>query len=120
VDGTFVIHMTHGDGPHGYLVYTTDGHVFVDIAAHECPELFGRSALGPVLFDSLGPTYTTRGFALYCGTFEVRDGQAIHQVEFGIVPTIRGPVETRSVLIDGDRLILGNPRGTQYEWQRVH
>jgi hypothetical protein len=53
-------------------------------------------------------------------TFEVRDGRRSTHVEFGIVPTISGREETRSIVLDGDRLILGNPgRGTQYEWQRV-
>jgi hypothetical protein len=60
------------------------------------------------------------GFFAYCGTFEIRDGQAIHHREFGVFPSMTGNVETRSVELDGDRLILGVPGGVQLECQRVH
>jgi hypothetical protein len=72
-----------------------------------------------VLLETTGAD-TALGFKAYSGTFEVRDGQVFHQEEFDIVPSLDGRVEARTVMLDGDRLILGTPRGSQLEWQRVH
>jgi hypothetical protein len=49
---------------------------------------------------------------------QVRDGQVIHHIEFSILPSMSGRVEPRAVVFDGDRLILGSPRGGHIEWQR--
>jgi hypothetical protein len=116
-DGT--VTKPFGVNPQGYLVYTPDGHVFVNFAARERPELFGPSAGGPALLQTTEAN-TPLGYGGYCGTFEVRDGAVIHHVEFHIVPRHNGREEARSVALDGDRLILGTPRGQQLEWQRVH
>jgi hypothetical protein len=119
VDGTTV--KPYGDNPQGYLVYTSDGHVFVQMAARERPVLFGRPARqGSVVLDTTKPG-TPLGAAGYAGSFEVRDGQAIHNIEFHLLlPSWSGLVETRTVALDGDRLILSGPRGGQLEWQRVN
>jgi hypothetical protein len=114
VDGKVV--KPFGDKPLGYLVYTADGHVFVNFADRDRAELFG---LGVVLLETTERN-TPLGYGGYCGTFEVRDGMVIHHVEFHIVPRNDGRVEERSVMLDGDRLILRTPRGQQLEWQRVH
>jgi hypothetical protein len=89
------------------------------MAARQRTELFGPSARGPALLETT-PANAALGSAGYCGTFEVRDGQAIHQMEFGVLVSMRGREEPRSVLLDGDRLILGTPVGRHLEWQRVH
>jgi hypothetical protein len=117
VDGT--VTKPFGDNPQGYLVYTPDGHVFVNFAARERPELFGPSAGGPALLQT-SEANTRLGYGGYCGTFEVRDGAVIHHIEFHIVPRHNGRVEARSVMLDGDQLILSTPFGAQLEWQRVH
>jgi hypothetical protein len=111
--------QTLGDNPQGYLVYTPDGHVFVQMFARERPELFGVSARGPVLLETT-EAGTGLGFLGYCGTFEVRDGQAIHHIERHLRPSLDGREETRSVVMDGERLILGTPSGVQIAWQRVN
>jgi hypothetical protein len=116
VDGASVNQF--GDNPRGYLVYTPDGHVFVQYAARDRPQPLGQSAHGPVLLEAMR-TNATLGFAGYCGTFEVRDGQVVHHREFGLIPSLDGRVETRPIVLDGDRLILRTPRGQQIEWQRV-
>jgi hypothetical protein len=45
----------------------------------------------------------------YCGTFDVRDGQTIHHVEFHVAPSQNGRGEARTVTLDGVRLILRTP-----------
>jgi hypothetical protein len=109
-----------GDNPQGYLVYTPDGHVFVQMATRERPELFKPSTRGPVLLETTEAD-TALGFTGYCGTFEVRNGEAIHTMEFGVRRSMVGEDGRRSVVLDGDRLILvHHPRGGRLEWQRVH
>jgi hypothetical protein len=119
VQGTLV--KPFGDEPLGYLVYTADGHVFVILADRERPELFRSAAgRGPVLLDTAQPN-TPFGFIGHCGTFEVRDGQAIHHYEVSFRPSVDGGAEVRSVEISDDRLILGDPgHGSRLEWRRVH
>jgi hypothetical protein len=117
VDGTTV--KPFGDNPHGYLVYTPDGHVVVLFAARERPMLFSPSGgRGPRLVETAAAN-SPLGFLGYAGTFEVRDGQVIHHSEFHIIPSNDGRVEARTVVLDGDRLILRAPHGQQLEWQRV-
>ena len=116
VDGAVVKSL--GDNPLGYLVYTPDGHVFVQMAARERRELFGPSEHGPVLLETTQAD-SLLGYRGYSGTFEVRDGQVIHHIEFHVVLRNYGNAETRSVLLEGDRLILGY-RTSHIEWQRVH
>jgi hypothetical protein len=112
-----------GDSPRGYLVYTPDGHVFVQMAARKRPKLFGPSTSprrGPVLLETT-PANTALGFVSYCGTFEVRDGEVLHHMEFAISPSNDGRVEHRSVVLNGDRLILGRDlRVGRVEWERIH
>ena len=105
-----------GDDPQGYLVYTPDGHVIVQMATRA-----ERDWRGPEVLELPGTQLMAAlGFFAYCGTVEVRDGQAVHRVEFGILPSWSGRVEPRSVTLDGERLILFAPSGSRNEWQRVH
>jgi hypothetical protein len=122
VDGRLVKPI--GDNPDGYLIYTPDNHVFVQFAARERPDVFVPRAQSPqpVLRETTGPRAAIRlGFYGYCGSFEVRGPrQVAHRLEFGIQPDMSDTVELRSVVLDGDRLILQSPNGGHLEWQRVH
>jgi hypothetical protein len=70
-----------GDNPQGYLVYSTDGHVFIQFASRGL-----RSWPGSNVFDlPWGPRLSALGFDAYCGTFEARDGQVVHHIEFGVL-----------------------------------
>jgi hypothetical protein len=107
---------TMGDNPQGYLVYTPDDHVFVQFATRA-----ERTWPGPEVLEMPRPeARAALGFWAYCGTFEVRDQQIVHGIEFSFFPSMGGSVEARSVTLDGDRLILGSPRGGHIEWERVH
>jgi hypothetical protein len=114
VDGALVKSL--GDNPQGYLVYTPDDHVFVQMATRD-----ERGWPGPEMLE-LPPVqrFVALGFQAYCGTFEVHDGQAFHHTEFGVLPSWSGNVQQRSVALDGDRLILRGPGGGVNEWQQVH
>jgi hypothetical protein len=114
VDGTLANVL--GDNPQGYLVYTPDEHVFVQMATRA-----ERGWVGPEILELQGPQAVSAiGFFAYCGTFEVRDGQVVHHIEFGNLENLSGRTFPRSVVLDGDRLILATPRDAQLEWQRVH
>jgi len=106
-----------GDNRQGYLVYTSDGHVFVQFLIRA-----ERNWPGPEILEMTNDRdrLAALGFSAYCGTFEIRDGHAIHRREFGVFPSMTGNVEYRSVELDDDQLILGVPGGVNIEWQRVH
>jgi hypothetical protein len=115
VDGTVVKPL--GDNPRGYLVYTPDGHVLVQIATR-AQRIWPPTPDLPKL--PLPKRLAEQGFFIYCGTFEVRDSQVIHHTEFGVNPSLDGAVQPRSVVLDSDRLILRSPGNEQAEWQRVN
>jgi hypothetical protein len=118
IDGRLV--KPFGDNPLCYPVYTADGHVVVQFASRDRIPLFvPRPGRGPVLAETTEAD-TALGFAGYCGTFKVRDGQLIHHTEFHVAPYWDGRVETRAPTLDGDRLMLRTPRGQQLEWHRVY
>ena len=105
-----------GDSPQGYLVYTTDDHVFLQIATRAARVWPGPEFLGLPTAQRMAAV----GVWVYCGRFEVADGQVVHKREFGILPTMSGNIEPRSVALESDRLTLGGPQGGRVEWQRVH
>jgi hypothetical protein len=116
--------VSTGDNLQGYLVYTPDEHMFIQFATRaerswpgpEVFEAWSRGAVLPLPRDATG-------FIAYCGTFEVRDGQVVHRIEFGNLPNMGGRAFPRSVVLDGDRLLIADPRAHQrgvLEWQRVH
>jgi hypothetical protein len=116
VDSTVVKPL--GDNPRGYLVYTLDGHVLVQIATRSQrvwppdPEVLKLPPLQRI---------AKTGLVTYCGTFAVHDGQVTHHIEFAGVPSVDGSVQPRTVVaLDGDQLILGGPQAGRIEWQRVH
>jgi hypothetical protein len=116
VDGT--VSKPYGDNPDGYLMYMPDGHMSVLFAARERTQLFGTApGRGFVLIETAQPN-TPLGFVGYSGTFEVHDREVIHRTQFHVIPSLNGRVGTRSVRLDGDRLILGTPRSSRLEWQR--
>jgi hypothetical protein len=116
--------VTSSDGLQGYLVYTPDNHMCIQFATRAdrswpSPDVFeawSRGTVLPLPRDAIG-------FVAYCGTFEVSNGQVVHRVEFGNLAHMAGRGGPRSVKLDGDRLLLADPRAHQrgvLEWQRIH
>jgi hypothetical protein len=111
-----------GDNPQGYLVYTPDGHVFVQMANPERRELFAAVTGRGLVLRETTEANTSFGFLCYSGTFKVCDGQLIHRMELHVAgPSANGRVEERKVeFLDGDQLVLVDPRNNRLEWQRLH
>ena len=107
VDGTLV--KPFGDNPQGYLVYTRDGHVFVQMADPRRPQLFGRAQPGgspvPVLLETT-EAGTALGFLGYCGTFEVRDGR-LGEASAHAAPAAPVP-HPRSTMLSATSLAAGS------------
>jgi hypothetical protein len=95
-------------------VYTTDDQVLVQFARRA-----ERHWPGPEMPTVPGSAFRNAlGFGGYCGAFEIHDSQLVHHMEFGFLQAQSGRVEARSVVLEGDRLILGVPNGSRFEWQR--
>jgi hypothetical protein len=88
-----------GDHPIGYLVYTADGHVFVQIMPPE-----RRSSGGADVFSGTAEKcFTALGYAAYAGTFELSETIVVHHVEMSLYPSHKGTELIRQMHWDGDR-----------------
>jgi Lipocalin-like domain len=112
-----------GEHPQGVIYYTDDGWMAVQITGP------GRPAIGSA--DPLGGTEQERAAAYatclaYCGTYEIRDGHIVHNVQLSTFPNWAGEVQVRSAELHGDRLVLRSapvetPAGTvdaELRWAR--
>jgi hypothetical protein len=118
VDGKII--KPWGDNSPGYLVYTQDGHVFVQMADPERRDLLHWTpARGPLLREA-AEADAALGAMNYWGTFDILDGQqVIHHVEWHSVVASIADDNLRSVTLNGDQLTLDTPVGAQLVWERV-
>jgi hypothetical protein len=120
-DGT----VTHplGVDAVGYLAYTAEGYVFVQMMRSGRGHFSAGDALGVTVRE----ISQTLGFAAYGGTYEIRDDVVVHHVELSPFPNWPDGELIRRVECDGDRLILTTPSrvvdgGSQFSrltWERV-
>lgn len=92
-----------GEDATGYISYSADGFVFVNIAArvranYEVDDLFS----GSVEEDSAA----FKSQLSYAGTFTYRDGEVVHHVTASSHPNWVGTEQVRKVRLDGDKLEL--------------
>ena len=99
-DGT--VTRPFGDNPIGYLTYTADGYVFVQIMRPGPRTLLGQSQLGATPEEIM----RALGFGAYGGTYELQDGVVVHHVEVSVFPDWPGEDRRRALDWDGDRLVL--------------
>jgi Lipocalin-like domain len=112
-----------GDNPVGYVVYTEDDRVFVQLMRRG-PRAFGG---GDIFAGTANECWDALGYASYGGTYEFRDGRVVHRVELSVFPHWAGVELPRQMEWDGKRLILTTPPAmvngvSQYSrltWERV-
>jgi hypothetical protein len=113
-----------GDDANGYIGYTADGHMFVQITAR------GRTPYADG--DPLGGTAEERSAAItsliaYCGRYTLYDDRVVHHAEISSFPNWEGADQVRFASIEGDRLELstgalmvdGEVQTAHLIWERV-
>ena len=90
----------------GFITYTGDGHMAVQ---------FGRAERArPAAGDWVGAAPTeietaAREYFAYCGTYDYRDGEVVHQVELSLMPNWIGEEQVRLVVFNEDTVTLTTP-----------
>lgn len=113
-----------GHDPAGFITYTPDGYVVAQLGKADRSGLIdGRWA------DASAEEIAAaaRDYYAYCGTYEFRDGAAIHQVALSLNPAWIGSEQVRMFTFDGDRMTLstpplpigGRPQVATLVWQRA-
>lgn len=113
-----------GDDARGYIGYTADGRMFVQITAR------GRTPFADG--DPLGGTTEERAAAAvtqiaYCGRYTLQGDRVIHHAELSSFPNWEGVDQERFMTIEGDRLELstgemmieGEIKTAHLIWERV-
>lgn len=120
-DGT--VTRPFGDNVIGYLAYTADGYVFVQMMRPGRGNFTGDEVLGGTVQE----ISQSLGFAAYGGTYEIRDSIVVHHVELSPFPNWPDGELPRRVDWNGDRLVLttlptladGGAREGRLTWERV-
>jgi Lipocalin-like domain len=107
----------------GYLLYTADGFMAVNIMSAGRPRFAADDITGASDAEKARAAETYAG---YCGTYEVRGQTVVHHVAVSFFPNWIGE-RKRLIALEGDRLTLSSrPRavGGQEEtlrvvWERV-
>ena len=108
----------------GYIMYNSDGYMFVAIMSPERP----RFAAGDLLSGSTEARAQAAGtYVSYCGRYEFRGNTVIHRVELSLFPNWEGVEQERLVEVRGNRMTLsarpmllgGGRRSARLIWERV-
>ncbi|HDR9872871.1 TPA: lipocalin-like domain-containing protein [Burkholderia cenocepacia] len=94
-----------GRGPHGFIIYTSDGYMSAQISAA------GRSSFSADdMFGGSGKEYTEAGqsYLAYSGPFDVDEGarKVFHNISVSLYPNWVGMRQVRIVTLTGDTLRL--------------
>src|SRR6185369_7565794 len=97
------VDLPFGPNPKGRLVYMADGRMIVLLtdparAKARSPQFFEASV------EELGAA--AAGCVAYSGTWRVRGGDVVHEVEQSLFPNWSGGPLVRAFRLDGDRLTL--------------
>ena len=101
--------VTYPIGQHaqGFLIYTHDGNMSVQIVAAGRPAINTGDPLNGGTSDQRAAAYST--CLAYFGTFEVRGDQVIHRVTASLFPGWSGQEQVRPFTLVGDTLTLHTP-----------
>jgi Lipocalin-like domain len=95
-----------GTDPEGLLVYTPDGRMIVQMMGAERPAL---DSPDPLKGDTETRAQLYSTCLAYFGTYEVRDGSVVHNVEASLYPGWSGAEQVRPYELSGDQLTLRTP-----------
>ena len=95
-----------GPSPVGYILYTADGHMSVQIAAAERPHFATGDLLGGT---SAEKETAADSYIAYCGTYTLFADRVVHHVEQSFFPNRTGTAQTRYYTLEGNRLELTTP-----------
>ncbi|MDQ3855389.1 MAG: lipocalin-like domain-containing protein [Chloroflexota bacterium] len=118
--------VTYPLGPDafGYIMYSADGHVSVNISTANRPSFRSGDLLSGSVQEQAAAAQT---YVSYCGTYEVSQGKVVHRVEASLFPNWAGSEQERYYAFEGDRLTLstgpmllgGRQRRAFLTWERV-
>jgi Lipocalin-like domain len=113
-----------GEDAVGYIMYNSDGYMFVAIMRPGRPKF----AAGDLLSGSTEERAQAAGtYVSYCGRYEFRGETVIHRVELSLFPNWEGVEQERLVEVRGNRMTLGTRpmllgggrRSARLIWERV-
>ncbi len=113
-----------GRDARGYLLYTADGYMSVQIMrANRTPFAVG-DLLGGSSTEQAG---AAASYTAYAGRYTLQDNTVTHHVELSLFPNWVGTQQERRVDVQGDRLTLstapllfgGKHQTAQLIWERV-
>ncbi len=90
----------------GYITYTADGYIFAQIMAAERAPLATQNPFGGADAEAAA---AARSHMSYCGKYEVRNGEVVHQVAVSDFPNWVGGEQLRFYKFEDDKLILSAP-----------
>ena len=113
-----------GHDARGYIIYTADGYMSVQIMAASRPAFVAGDLLGGSSAEKAGAAET---YTAYVGRYERRAGSVIHYVEVSLFPNWVGTQQERLLEISGNRLTLstapillgGKQQTAHLIWERV-
>jgi hypothetical protein len=93
----------YGDDAVGWLMYTPDGHMSVEVS---------RRRRAPLSTDNARKAPDAEkarafdGYLAYSGSYSVDLNEVVHRVEFSLNPNVCGTEQRRTATFEGGRLIL--------------
>jgi hypothetical protein len=90
----------------GYIVYSEDGYVSVNLMAAGRPRYASGDQLRGAADEKAAAADT---YVAYCGKYEVQQGKVIHHVEVSFFPNWVGVDQERFFEFGGNRLVLSTP-----------
>src|ERR671932_507328 len=123
-DGAGQITSPVGRDPRGYIIYTADGYVSVQIMTAQ-RQRFAADDLLQGSTDEKARAAET--FIAYAGGYELASDTVIHHVELSLFPNWVGTRQVRHLDLAGDRLTLsagpmvlaGRKQIARLIWERV-
>jgi hypothetical protein len=102
-DENGVVTYPFGEDAVGFIIYTDDGYMSVQFGRRDRPRL---SIPDFKAVEDSEVAASVRDFIAYAGAYEIRDGVAVHHLEFSLLPNWIEQDFVRSFELEGDCIIL--------------